>query len=470
MMELSNLRAPLYASRLAPFVRRAFLALEPGKEFIDGKYLRVMAHALERVERGECSRLIIALPPRHLKSLTGSVAFPAWMLGRDPRRKVVCISYSGNLAQDFSRQCRTLMGQPWYRDVFSMTQVSAKKDSVSEFHTTAGGRRIATGVGGTLTGKGGDIIIIDDAMKAEDAHSEAKRESVHKWFRNTLASRLDDPRRGSIVVVSQRLHEDDLVGRLQQSGSWEVLTLPAIATEEQVLALGDGMLWYRHPGDFLHPERFRKEDLEKLRAELGSDAFEAQYQQRPVLPGGNLIKLEWFGRYDGPPKPSAYEAVVQSWDTAAVPGHTNDWSVCTTWGLLGRHIDLLDVHRAQYGFPELVQVANKLQKTWKPRLIVVEKASSGIQLGQQLQNDGLRDIVDGLNPAGDKIGRMAGQSPKLEQGQVRLPVTAIWRDCYISECAAFPNGKHDDQVDSTSQILTTLDRRPWQIRRISWYK
>ena len=399
-----------------------------------------------------------------------SVAFPAWVLGRDPTKKVCCISYNSDLAQDFSQQCRTVMGQPWYRHVFPLVRVSSKKDTVKEFHMAGGGRRIATGVGGTHTGKGGDIIIIDDAMKAEDAHSEPKREAVHKWFRNTLASRLDDRKRGGIVVVAQRLHEDDLVGRLSQSGIWEILNLPAIATEEQVLDLGDDMHWPRRPGDLLHPERIGQAELDMIRAELGSDTFEAQYQQRPTLPGGNLIKLEWFGRYKGNPRPSDYEAVVQSWDTAAVPGNTNDWSVCTTWGLLGPHIDLLDVHRAQYGFPELLCTAKDLGKKWKPRLIVVEKASSGIQLGQQLWNDGLREIVQALNPEGDKVGRMAAQSPKIEQGQVRLPVKAPWRDCYLSECAAFPNGKHDDQVDSTSQLLRTLDKRPRQIWGISRYR
>lgn len=187
-------------------------------------------------------------------------------------------------------------------------------------------------------------------------------------------------------------------------------------------------------------------------------------------PGGNLVKLEWFGLYEGHPRPSAYEAILQSWDTAAVPGHTNDWSVCTTWGLLGHHIDLLDVHRVQHDFPDLVRIAKALNQKWKPRLIVAENASSGIQLGQQLHRDGLRGIVDSLSPEGDKVGRIAAQSPKLEQGQVRLPAKAIWKDDFLSECAAFPNGKHDDQINSVSQALRTLDRRPRHLSGISRYR
>lgn len=460
----------ILSTRLMPFVQRAFVTLSPGVSFIPGEYLRAMAQALQRVESGECRRLIVAVPPRHLKSVTASVAFPAWVLGRDPTRKVVCISYNSDLAQDFSRQCRLIIGQPWYQAVFPLTQISSRKDSVSEFHTDLGGRRIAAGVGGTLTGKGGNLIIIDDPMKAEDSHSEAKRDAAHTWFRNTLASRLDDPKSGSIVVVAQRLHEDDLIGRLMQSGNWELLTLPAIATEKQVLSLGDRMEWIRQPGDLLHPERVDIAELNQIRKELGSDAYEAQYQQRPTLPGGNLIKTEWFGCYEGTLRTSRYEAVVQSWDTAAIPGQTNDWSVCTTWGLLGKYVDLLDVHRAQYGFPELVHTAKKLHMKWKPMLIVVEKASSGIPLGQQLIDDGLGQIVQTLSPKGDKVGRMAVQTQKLEAGHVRLPAKAIWKDAYLSECAAFPNGKYDDQVDSTSQILRALDGRAWQIKGISRYR
>lgn len=351
---------------------------------IDNPTLRpdeVFEVILERVAAGELMRVIITLPPRHLKSQVASVAFPAWLFGRDPTDKIVCASYSSGLAEDFGRQTRNLMQAPFYRATFPLTQIDPKKSAVHEFHTLKKGRRIATSVGGTLTGKGGSTLIIDDPMKAEDALSLVKRDNAHGWFNNTAASRLNNPKTGAIVIVAQRLHVDDLIGRLTATGNWEVFSWPAIATEPQILDLADGVIWERDIGELLHPERMGMEELDRVRCELGSAAFVAQYQQSPVLPGGNLVKREWFKTYDGPPRPSQYEAVVQSWDTASVPGIDNDYSVCTTWGLINDHVDLLDVHRAQYHYPDLQRAARKLRQKWKPRLIVVERPGSGSRWG-----------------------------------------------------------------------------------------
>lgn len=469
-MNISNdLVQKVYCNSLYAFVRRAFPVLNPGEEFVDGKYLRALCDALEKVEAGETKRLLITLPPRFMKSQIVSVAFPAWLLGRNPCEKIACASYSNSLAEDFGRQTRDLMRAPFYRQTFSWTAIDPSKSAADEFHTTRKGRRIATSVAGTLTGKGGNILIYDDLMKADDALSLVKRDNCFTWLRNTAASRLNNPKQGAIVIVAQRLHVDDLIGRLLPSGDWEVLNLPAIATEPQVLPLGDGVTWERQIGDLLHEERVDAAELERIRRELGSAAFEAQYQQSPVLPGGNLVKTEWFRTYDGPPQPSQYEAVVQSWDTASVPGINNDYSVCTTWGLINDHVDLLDVYREQYDYPDLLRAARELRQKFHPKLIVVEKADIGRALGKELERDGLRD-VQGLDVKGDKVQRMSVQCAKIEAGHVRCPKSAPWLDTYLTEMAEFPNGKYDDQVDSTSQILKTLDKRPWQIRTISRYK
>ena len=190
---------------------------------------------------------------------------------------------------------------------------------------------------------------------------------------------------------------------------------------------------------------------------------------RPGLPGGNLIRQEWFGQYDWAPHPKRYEAVVQSWDVAAVPGESNDWCVCTTWGLLGQQVDLLDVHRAQHIMPALIEKAKSLIAKWQPSLVVVEHATSGIGLGQALRDAGIPGVQP-MKPKGGKTERMALQSPKLERGEVRLPKEAPWLKVFFDEILAFPNGAHDDQVDSMSQILRALDRRPPEIRDISRYK
>ncbi len=465
----SDIARVVYTNRLHPFVRRAFSDLNPGEEFIDGFYLRVLCHALERVAAGELKRLIITLPPRHLKSLVTSVCFPAWLLGRDPGCKIVSASYSASLAEDFGRQTRYIMGRPFYRATFPGSKLDPGKSAVDEFHTTRKGRRIATSVGGTLTGKGGNILIIDDPMKAEDAPSETMRDKVHDWFTGTMSSRLNNPRTGAIVLLAQRLHVDDLVGRLAQTGDWELLNLPARAIHREAHQMGDGATWHRVIGDLLHPERLGEAQLDAIRRELGSAAYEAQYQQSPVLPGGNLVKTIWFRTYKGVRRSSDYEAVLQSWDTASVPGINNDYSVCTTWGLINEQVDLLHVHRAQHDYPDLLREARSLRKKWRPSLIVVERAVVGIALGDELLRDGLRD-VQGLAPKENKVERMSVQCAKLEQGQVGVPEHAPWLEAYLQEMGAFPNSKYDDQVDSTSQALLTLDKRPLQLRHISRYK
>jgi len=467
-MKHEDLYKALIRTKLHTFMKRAFGQLKPGDTFIDGVYLRAMCRALEKVESGETRRLIIALPPRHLKSHCTSVAFTAWLLGRNPTKEIICASYSSALSEDFSLQARQLMEAPWYRAIFPKTKLSPSKKSVKEFRTTRNGKRLATSVGGTLTGRGGDITIIDDPMKAEDAHSETKRAAVLNWFKSTVSTRKDDPKTGAIIVVAQRLHEDDLIGNLLQTGDWDILELPSIATRHQELDLGDGVHWDRAPDELLHPERFGQKELDEARREIGSSAFEAQHQQRPAPAGGNLIKTEWFGTYEGTPELASYEAIVQSWDTASVPGESNDWSVCTTWGLLGNQIYLLDVHREQYIYPDLLRVAQQLRKQWKPKLVIIELAVSGISLHQDLKRLQLND-VRGLSCKVSKVERLVAETPKLEAGQVRLPKSAPWLAAFQAEVAAFPNGKHDDQVDSMSQMLKALDLNPNELRGISRY-
>ena len=223
----------LFRARLRPFLGRAFGSLNPGRQLSGAYYVRAICYALERVARGETRRLIIELPPRHLKSTIATIAFPAWLLGRDPSMRIACVSYSNDLAQSFSHRCRGLMHEPFYRGCFPTLQFDPRKNSVAEFQTTQKGFRLATSIGGTLTGKGGDIVILDDVMKAQDTHSQAARDKTHEIYKETIATRLDDPKSGAIVLVGQRLHEDDLIGRLKQTGNWEVMSMPAIAIEEQ---------------------------------------------------------------------------------------------------------------------------------------------------------------------------------------------------------------------------------------------
>ncbi|MDI3337934.1 phage terminase large subunit [Defluviimonas aestuarii] len=468
-MTPSDTLAALYFYNPCAFVERAFYELNPGAAYHYGHHIRAICYQLERVLRGETRRLLILMPPRHLKSHCVTVAFPAWVLGRDPTKRIVTISYGASLSETFSRQSRHLMLTEWYRAVFPDLQIDPAKASVEELLTTKAGLRLSTSIGGALTGKGGDMLIIDDPMKADEVASETRREAVWDWFNSTAVTRLNSPNEGAIIVVAQRLHEDDLAGRLIATGDWDVLELPAIETRKREIHLTGDLIWTRKPGEILLPDHMGRAELDQYRRSMGSRAFETQYQQAPVPEGGGIIKPEWFGAIPTLLRRCDYEAVIQSWDPAAVPGESNDFSVCTTWGLVGKHVDLLDVHRRQYLYPDLKKAAMTLRSKWQPDLIVVEAVGVGHSLYGDLrraQPAGIR----GSTPRKSKVERMSIQSAKIEAGEVRIRNDTPWCESFIAEAAAFPNGKYDDQVDSMSQALYALDCRLHELRHCSRFK
>lgn len=466
---ISEVLAALYYSQLIAYVERALAELRPGVPFHYGHHIRAICHKLMQVERGEVTRLLILMPPRHLKSHCTSVAFPAWVLGRDPSRRIICMSYGMDLAETFSRESRRLIQSDWSSAVFPSLDLDPKRSAVGELRTTSNGFRIATSIGGPLTGKGADILILDDPSKAEDVASEAKREAIWEWFAGTALTRLDNPKTGAVIVIAQRLHEDDLPGRLIATGGWDVLELPAIETRDRLIPLAPDVNWNRPSGKVLLPEHMDRAALDAKRREIGARAFEAQYQLAPTPAGGNIVRPEWFGTIPPGLVPGDYEAIVQSWDPAAVPGDSNDYSVCTTWGPLGNHIDLLDVHRQQYLQPDLLRVATELRQKWKANLVIVETIGGGRGIFDHLRRQD-RFGVRPHQPRHGKVERMAIQSPKIERGEVRLPQSAPWRESFLAEVAPFPNSKHDDQVDSMSQVLYAIDCRPHELRHCSRFK
>ncbi len=457
----------LLANSLMAFAERA-LATFQTEPLVFGLHLYAIAYALERVERGEIRRLAIAAPPRSLKSFLASAAFPAWVLGRNPRRRIVTASYSLDLAHSFALQTLRIVKEPWFHNVFPGVWLDPQRASVDEMRTLQGGYRITTSVGGTLTGKGGNIFIIDDPLKAGEADSEAARAAAREWFKTTVASRLDNPAKDAIVLVQQRLHVDDLFGLVQELGGWTLLELPAIWTKSEVIPIEDSLEWLPKPGNLLEPDRIGEDDLARLKKEMGTANFQAQYQQQPESPAGNLVKMEWFGRYDQAPSPDAFEAIVQSWDTAMVPGEGNDYSVCTTWGILGMRLYLLHVFRAQLNYPDLHKELNALRDRYAAVFVVVEKMGSGVSLCQDLRQGGAQWIAP-LGPEGGKISRLPHESAKIEAGMVLLPKNAPWLKAFEAEVAQFPHGRHDDQVDSMSQFLRALDFRPYILHRLSMY-
>ena len=448
------------------FAEKVFNTLCPGQIFIPDWYLQAIAYQLERVRRGEVRRLIINLPPRSLKSIMASVAFPAFLLGHDPTRRIICASYGSELANKFSNDFRAILNSSWYRGLFADTRISRIKDSESEVALTRRGFRLATSVGGTLTGRGGDTIIIDDPLKPLDAVSQSRRDAVNEWFANTLLSRLDSKLEGVIIVVMQRVHMHDLTGfLLHQSDDWEVLSLPAIAEGPGEISIAPGRFHLRCAGDVLSPTRESLEVLEGIKRQLGSDLFSAQYQQAPVPPGGAMVKRAWLKYYKLLPETSSRPFIIQSWDTAAKGGPENDWSVCTTWALIsGTLWYLRDVWRGRVDYPTLKAKVKELGQKFGANEVLIEDAGSGTFLVQELK--GTVRGLKGVKPEHDKQTRMAAASAKIESGQVFLLEGAPWLADLEAELLAFPVSRYDDQVDSVSQALnhrSTLElwARPW---------
>ena len=444
---------------LASFIAKTFMTVDGSQAYKPNWHIEVLAYYLERAAKREIKRLVITVPPRHLKSIAATVAFPAWLLGHNPGLRVICASYSDELARKHARDCRSVMESRWYKQVFPGAVLSRRKSAEHDFETTKRGFRYSTSVGGALTGRGGNVIIIDDPIKMMDAFSEAKRTAAKQWLDSTLYSRLDDKANDVIIMVMQRAHVDDPVAHVLQKEGWVHLNLPAIADTHEVFDLGDGRVYRRAPGEALHPAREPLEVLERTKVELGEFAFSAQYQQNPLPEGGNLVKWDWFRFYDQVPRArTERDMIVQSWDTAMKAHDGTDWSVCTTWAIIGADCYLLDVYRARLDFPALLTKVVDLKRQFNARTVLIEDKGSGTGLIQQLRKEtSVRPIA--IEPRGTKADRMAAQSVQIEAGRVYLPEKAPWLDALRAELSAFPHGKHDDQVDSLSQFLSWADER-----------
>jgi predicted phage terminase large subunit-like protein len=449
---------------LSSFIFRSFQTVNPGERYLPNWHIDAMAWQLERCLRGETKRLITTLPPRNLKSICASVAFPAWALGQDPTLKFICVSYSNELTAKHARDCRAVMESRWYREAFPRTRLESGAEL--ELITTRKGFRLGTSVGGTLTGRGGNFMIIDDPTKPLDVTSQAKREAVNNWYENTLYSRLDSKKDDVIILVMQRIHVDDLVGHVLAKEDWTVLDLPAIAETPQRIRISDDETHDRLPGDVLHPEREPLVTLDQIKTTLGASLFSAQYQQAPVPPGGTMVQWDWFRFYHQRPPPRANDLLVQSWDTAAKADELNDYSVGMTWLVQGSDYYLLDVVRERLLYPQLKRRILETAERHSCRTVLIEDKGSGTSLLQDLSStSGLRPIA--FRPDGDKVTRLAAQSAKIEAGYVFLPENAPWLGAFKTEVLRFPYDRHDDQVDSLSQFLAWVEQRHRQTFSVS---
>ena len=427
-----------------PFVKMMW----PG--FIDGRHHKVMAKKFEEIAEGKTRRLIINLPPRHTKSEFASYLLPAWFLGKFPNKKIIQCSNTAELAVGFGRKVRNLVDGEHYGKVFPNVSLRHDSKAAGRWSTNSNGEYFAIGVGGTVTGKGADLLIIDDPHSEQEAALAAGDPSVfdkvYEWYTSGPRQRLQPG--GSIVIVMTRWSKRDLVGKIQKASierdgdNWEVIDFPAILPS-------DKPLW---------PEFWSYEELDALRSELPLSKWQAQYQQQPTSEEGAIIKREWWKIWE-PERPPRCEFIIQSWDTAFTKTERSDYSACTTWGVFYKdeneadpHVILLDAFKRRMEFPELKEKAMEHYREWEPDSFVVEAKASGAPLIYELRAMGIP--VQEFTPTrgNDKIVRINSVSDLFSSGKVWAPATR-WAEEVIEEMASFPNSDHDDLVDSSTQAL-----------------
>lgn len=456
-------RKLLYAAADTSFAefQRLMHPVVSGEPYIKALHLQAIAYALERVAKGECRRLLIAVPPRHFKSYLASVAFPAYLLGKNPGTRIICASYGVDLARTFAVQTRDIMSSPAYQEIFPDAVLVSSKPTAARLQTTRSGYRVATSTQGVLTGLGADVVIIDDPMKASDASSAVVRDAVGEWFKSSLMSRFDKPMESRVVVVMQRLHQDDLIGRLRAEGGWEILELPGETPLALTLNLSAKTAVNLPVGSILFPERFSKEALAKLRADLGESAYAAQILQMPTPAGGHLFDLGMVQRYNWAPKvaPEQFEAVIVSVDCAAAINASSDYTAITTWGVMGKKLYLLHAVRGRWALGEMLSRTGACIDEYKGAkcvAAVIEKGGSGIPLAHELKLQG-RPHIYSWSPKQAKIVRGEFARLMMEKKRLVLPKQAPWLEPIEQELASFPHGTTDDFVDSITQVPWNLE-------------
>jgi predicted phage terminase large subunit-like protein len=454
-----------------PFVNSMWTA------FIAGRHHKIMADAFERVASGELKRLIINMPPRHTKSEFASFLFPAWFLGKFPEKKIIQTAHTAELATGFGRKVRNLVNSADYQEVFK-TKLSSDSKAAGRWNTSKGGDYFAIGVGGAVTGKGADILIIDDPHSEQEAMQGNPEvyDRVYEWYSSGPRQRLQPG--GAIIIVMTRWSKRDLTGQIVQNSikrdgdQWETIEFPALLPS----------------GNPLWPEFWDQKELEAIKAEIPVGKWEAQYQQNPTSEEGAIIKREYWKIWhkDTPPQ---CDYIIQSWDTAFEKNSRADYSACTTWGVFN-HLDvngvavaniiLLDSFKQRMEFPELKKKAYELYQEWNPDSLIIEKKAAGAPLIYELRQMGIPLSEYTPSRGSDKIARVNAISDLFSSGYVWCPDTR-WAEEVMEECAAFPNGEHDDTVDSTSQALLRFrqggflrlgsdeDEAPFIPRKASYY-
>jgi len=414
-------------------------------QFIEGNHHKIYAQKLQDVADGKINRLIINMPPRHTKSEFASYLFPAWLMGRDPSKKIIQATHTAELAVGFGRKVKNLIDDEQFREVFPDVRLATDAKASGRWSTSGGGEYYAVGVGGALAGRGADLCIIDDPVSEQDALSPTALDNIYEWYTSGPRQRLQPG--GSLIIVMTRWSIRDLTAKVLHKQSevgadkWDIVEFPAIMPS----------------GKPLWPEFWKLEELESVKASIPIPKWNAQYMQNPTAEEGAIIKREWWGMWEGE-EPPVCSYVIQSYDTAFSKSDRADYSAITTWGIFeptegdGEAIILLDAIRGRWDFPELKEKANELQEQYDPDMILIEQKASGMPLTQELRRMGIPVTPFTPSRGADKFTRMNACAPVFESGMVWRP-DANFAEEVVEECAAFPNGEHDDLADSMTQAI-----------------
>ena len=413
-------------------------------QFIEGSHHKIIAEKFNDIANGKIKRLIINMPPRHTKSEFASNLLPAWMVGRKPDLKIIQTTHTTELAIRFGRKAKTLIDSPEYQQIFK-TRLREDSQAAGKWETEQGGEYYAAGVGSAITGRGADLLIIDDPHSEQDALNAAALEKAYEWYTSGPRQRLQPG--GAIVVVMTRWSTKDLTGALMKSqkeiksDKWEVVEFPAIMPS----------------GEPVWPEFWKLEELEGVKASLSVPKWNAQWMQDPTSEEGSIIKRDWWKVWEKDDIPPL-KHVIQSYDTAFLKKETADYSAITTWGVFypnddsGPNLILLDALKDRYEFPELRRVALEQYQYWKPETVVIESKASGLPLTYELRKMGIPVVNFSPSKGQDKHARVNAVAPLFESGVIWAPEEKYAEEV-IEECAAFPYGDHDDLVDSTTQAV-----------------
>ena len=429
----------LAEKRFIPFVKHVW------PEFIEGDHHRKIAKKFEDIASGKIKRLIVNMPPRHTKSEFASYLFPAWMVGKNPKLKVIQTTHTGELAVRFGRKMKNLVDTSEFAQVFEDCKIAADSKAAGRWETNKGGEYYAAGIGGAITGRGADLLIIDDPHSEQDALSETAMDSAYEWYTSGPRQRLQPG--GAIVIVMTRWSTKDLTGKLLKAQSepkadqWEVIEFPAILPSNKPV-------WSNY---------WKLEELEGVKASLSEGKWQAQWQQNPTSEEGSIIKREWWKEWKEKDIPDLIH-IIQSYDTAFSKKETADFSAITTWGVFyppnkGPHLILVDVRKGRWDFPELKKIALEEYKYWEPETVIIEAKATGTPLTHELRQIGVPVVNFTPSKGNDKHVRVNSVAPLFEAGKIYYPADKRWAEEVIEECAAFPYGEYDDLVDSTTQAL-----------------